>query len=337
MLDRAYAAFVASKGRAAEHPLTIAVSNSPHSREYTVRFLPAGKYASHDVNGHTRWSNVVQVQTKTGFGRCVWRCMRGEIPSSDAGITDPAIPDNKVGSSPTVYVHHNGVPCLPSVLDALSSSSKVPQAHTLFASSSRQVVVVDRSTPEGKAQWAYVEQRLNDRDPMRGKDAVKKALVSLHRISDGFFDHYTRLHDAASVARGHARCTRVSAIHGTKSIHPLDMLRSSKGGPVFDIRKCKEQGYWGQSIYCSLSADYQDQWGFEFTEKGSSWVFLCDILIGVPENRVRNGMHSKTGVLDVSDDTKYDTVAIVNDGWQSYVMWENNRVIPMYVCEYKTK
>ena len=65
--------------------------------------------------------------------------------------------------------------------------------------------------------------------------------------------------------------------------------------------------------------------------------FLCDILIGVPENQVRNGMHSKTGVLDVSDDTKYDTVAIVNDGWQSYVMWENNRVIPMFVCEYKTK
>ncbi len=37
-------------------------------------------------------------------------------------------------------------------------------------------------------------------------------------------------------------------------------------------------------------------------------------------------MYSKTGTLDVSDDTKYDTVAIVNDGWKSYVMWENNRV-----------
>ena len=44
-------------------------------------------------------------------------------------------------------------------------------------------------------------------------------------------------------------------------------------------------------------------------------MFLCDILIGTPESQVRDSMHSKTGVLDVSDD----------DGWQSYVMWDADR------------
>jgi hypothetical protein len=145
---------------------------------------------------------------------------------------------------------------------------------------------------------------------------------------------FYRIHNEANMVAKKRPCVCISGIHGTRGIHPITLVKKKTHGPILDVRKCKSDGYWGQALYFSKSADYQHTYQFTHQTDNTHWIMLCDIMVGSLDRQVRTGFHHKSGVLDVTSD-EHDSVGLVNDGWQSYPMWENSRVITKYVIQYE--